>query len=240
MNSEIKSLVLVAFVASCLVVSPAMCVNWGDDHQGWWPGQKFDTSDGNNSSVPMIIENYRAGSGFAIGDSQYHVLDLKLESVASLDLAKINGLVSDNKTLRQIRSDIKSEINSQEAAGSHNGSLRLGEERYKLLNISLSTSQDDNSTVEADVAGPIAGRSDDNATTAVGHISLVIGEHEKSLIGKGTLTMNIGNYSGTYNVLLNMDSGSCDSGFAGRCSFVAGEFGDSGQRFQKFAVGRRG
>jgi hypothetical protein len=105
-----------------------MCVNWGDDHQGWWPGQKFDPSDGNNSSVPMIIENYRAGSGFAIGDSQYHVLDLKLESVASLDLAKINGLVSDNKTLRQIRSDIKSEINSQEAAGSHNGSLRLGEE----------------------------------------------------------------------------------------------------------------
>jgi hypothetical protein len=70
------------------------------------------------------------------------------------DSAKINSLISDNKTLRQIKSDMKKEIYSEMDAAPANGSLKLGNSFYILSNIKSKTVSSDNSTVDADIIGP--------------------------------------------------------------------------------------
>jgi hypothetical protein len=149
------------------------------------------------------IEIGKAGSGFAMSGNQNHVLKMNLESKIKPDLAGIKKLISDNKTLGQIKSDIKAKINAEISAASYNGSLHLGQSNYNLVNIKLTTLNDNSSTIEADVAGPKLNFKD-KPTTSVGHITITTSRQENSTIGEGTLNMNGGQYSGQYKVLLEM------------------------------------
>ncbi len=187
MKHSTKSIILAAFMALCLLVMPAF-------------------SASSNQSASLILLAQHSGSGFAINGSEYHVLKIGILSITELDPAKIDKLISDNKTLGQIKSDIKNELKNEMDAASYNGSLMLGENLYKLSNISSKTISDNNSTIEADIAGPIALANMNNSTAAAGHISLELALHENDLVGQGKLTMNSGNYSGKYDALILMDS----------------------------------
>jgi len=99
---------------------------------------------------------------------------------------------------------MKAELNSELAAGSYKGGLHLGQNSYNLMNIKLTPSKDNSSTFNADVAGPKL-NAKDSPTTIVGHIAVTTSRHENSTIGEGTLTMNSGQYSGQYKVLLQMN-----------------------------------
>jgi hypothetical protein len=150
------------------------------------------------------IEMHQAGKGFAISGSQNHILRMNIESQINLDPAGIRKIISENKTLAQIKSDIKAKIDAEISAASYNGSLRLGESDYNLANIKLTHSKDNSTTIEADVVGPKANAKDKPTTTA-GHITVTASRHENSTIGEGTLTISAGQYAGKYNVLLEME-----------------------------------
>jgi hypothetical protein len=149
------------------------------------------------------VEIRQAGNGFAIGDSKNHILRMDIEGKISPNLADIQKLVSDNKTLAQIKSDIKAKMDAEISEASYNGSLRLGASNYNLANIKLTPSKDNSSTIEADVVGPKL-NANDKPTTTAGHISVTTFRQENSTIGEGTLTMSAGQYAGKYKVLLQM------------------------------------
>jgi hypothetical protein len=184
MKSSIRSIMLAASIAFCLLIMPAL-------------------SAPSNQSLVLLVQH--SGSGFAINGSQYHDLQVGILGIAEFDPAKIGDLISDNKTLGQIKSDIKNQVINETNAASYNGGLLLGESIYKLSNITSKTVNDDNYSIGADIIGPITPADMDNDTT-VGHISFETAFHENSLVGQGNLTMNSGNYTGNYEALILMDS----------------------------------
>jgi hypothetical protein len=228
MKLSIKALILVASVALCLMVVPAFSVP--SDGQNSSYGVKIPACTGSvgkgvvdngscsgyytdnesmKRSALLIMPVYYSGEGFAMSgsqDSQYHILKMSIASLVIFDSAKIDKLISDNKTLGQIKSDMKTELYSEMDAAPANGSLKLGNSFYMLSNVKSKTVNDDNSTVDADIVGPVTFAGDSNASKVAGHISMAIANHEGSTIGKGKLTMNSGNYSGEYDALIKVES----------------------------------
>ena len=206
-----------------------------EDHaRGFGPASMMD---GKNASFNWKNESHNAtkaveirqgGNGFAMNDNQYHILGMSIEGKLNPNPADMAMLISDNKTLAQIKSDIKALMESEVAAASYNGSLRFGQSNYNLVNIKLTLSKDNNSTIEADVAGPKLNPKD-KPTTAIGQISITASRHENSTIGAGTLTMNSGEYSGKYNVLLEMGHGMGKHDGMDGCAFAGMDHKD--QRF---------
>lgn len=182
------TLMLAAFIALCLLIIPAL-------------------SAPSNQSDSLILLVKHSGSGFAINGSEYHILKIAVLGIAEFDSADIDKLISDNKTLGQIKSDIKDQIKNEMDNASYNGSLMLGNSLYKLSNIVSKTKADNNSTIDADIEGPISLDNISSNTSAVGHISLNFTTLEDSLIGQGDLTMDSGKYSGKYDALILLGSG---------------------------------
>ena len=192
MKHSIKSIILAVFMVLCLLVMPAFSAP--------------SNQSASNQSASFVLLVQQSGSGFAINGSQYHDLKIGILGIAELNPAKIANLISDNKTLGQIKSDILNEVTNETDAASYAGGLLLGESIYKLSNIKSETINDNNSTIDADLIGPITPANMNNSTAVVGHISFEITFHENSLVGQGKLTMNSGNYSGNYQALILMDS----------------------------------
>jgi len=175
----------------------------------------------------------KSGSGFATSGDQYHELKMSMVSKATFDPAKIEKLVSDNKTLAEIKSQIKAEIFAQMDAASHNGTLTLGQDHYKLTNIKTTTSSANDTAIEADVAGPITfadmnETSEEKTQPVVGHISVATAIHDGKSVATGTITMNSGNNSGKFNVLLAMNhanKGFNRNGFKGQSHGFNGQVG---------------
>ncbi len=229
MKLSIKALILVASVALCLIVVPASCVPSDDQNSSAgcnisaYNGSADEMGlEGNGSSSECYTDNasmkrpvrwimpvYYSGDGFAMSGSQnnqYHILKMSIASLVIFDSAKIDSLISDNKTLGQIKSDIRTEMYSEMDAAPANGSLKLGNSFYMLSNVKSKTRGSDNSTVDADLVGPVTNGGNSNASLVAGHISIAIANHEGSTIGKGKLTMNSGNYSGEYDALIKIES----------------------------------
>ena len=230
MKLSIKALILVASVVLCLIVVPAFSVSSDGQNSTSSTGGKIPDSTG--SAANGVVDNgsrsgystdnattkrsdlwvmpvYYSGDGFAISgsqDSQYHILKMSIASLVIFDSAKIDSLISDNKTLGQIKSDMKTELYSEMDAAPANGSLKLGNSFYMLSNIKSKTVSSGNSTVDADIVVPATNNGNSNASLDAGHITLAIAKHEGSTIGKGKLTMNSGNYSGEYDALIKIES----------------------------------
>lgn len=168
--------------------------------------EKNDSCMNESHNATRTIEVRQGGNGFAISGNEYHIVEMNIEGEMTPNPSEFAKLISDNKTLAQIKSDITAKINAEMAAISYNGSLHLAQSNYNLVNIKLSFSNDNSTTIDADLAGPKLNPKD-KPTTVVGNISITASRHENSTIGAGTLTMNSGEYSGKYNVLLEMGHG---------------------------------
>ena len=171
------------------------------------------------------IEVHQSGNGFAISDTQNKILKMSIEGQINPDSVDIKSLISENKTIAQIKSDIKAKMDAEIAAASYNGSLRLGESKYNLAKIKVTPSKDNSTTIEADVIGPKA-NANDKPTTTAGHITVTTTRQDNSTIGEGTLTMNAG---GTYRVLLDM--GHARGEFNRMCAFGFGGMNKNQERF---------
>lgn len=228
--------------SSCTAFQPGMRPMWNSGMGPWGNPEMvmrgkeaYVMMKGKNGSwkneswnADRAIEIRKTGSGFAMSGNQNHVIRMSIEGKIKPDLADIKNLISDNKTLGQIKSEIKAKMEAEISAASYNGSLHLGQSNYNLLNIKLTLSGNNSSTINADVAGPKLNFTD-KPTAVVGHINLTASQQDNNVIGEGTLTMNSGQYSGQYKVLIEMKHGMGRHNGLKGCAF--GGMDQKGHRF---------
>ena len=156
-----------------------------------------------NEGFPMGVplEVLYSGHGQARKGNESHNLRLKIEAIMPMQPRQIRDLLSSNKSLEEIRVDIRSK---GEEAGekAFRGSMILDRSMYPLINIAI-TSDNDNSTINADLAD-IAGTPSQDPT-ALGSISLAVSPSNGKIIGEGELTIQEDGKKETYSLSLNMD-----------------------------------
>ena len=156
-----------------------------------------------NEGFPMGVplEVLYSGHGQARKGNESHNLRLKIEAIMPMQPRQIRDLLSSNKSLEEIRVDIRSK---GEEAGekAFRGSMILDRSMYPLINIAI-TSDNDNSTINADLAD-IARTPPDDSTT-LGSISLAVSPSNGKIIGEGELTIQKDGKKETYSLSLNMD-----------------------------------
>ncbi len=168
-------------------------------------------SDTDSQGPPqgIIVIRLFSGKGFALKDNETLVLRMNVELIRDVDPVNLRNLMTSNRSI----DDIKEELNAMSGAASLRGSLRINEISYALLNTHLMPSVDNATTIDADIATlylkPAPGRiMRPNASDKIpitGHINVIVAPAEGGVIGKGGLTMNSSEYSGNYNVLLQME-----------------------------------
>jgi len=146
-----------------------------------------------NKAMRVPIRVVHSGHGFALNENEFHVLRVHIVRARHVQPAYLRGLMEANKSIEQIRA----EIEGAEGQQIYRGNLRLGVNHYRLANISVTASGDDQ-VVNADVMerGENGGK--------VGTISVTTKNYERTRIGDGTLTMSGGQYPGEYRALLDV------------------------------------
>lgn len=156
-----------------------------------------------NEGFPMGVplEVLYSGHGQARKGNESHNLRLKIEAIMPMQPRQIRDLLSSNKSLEEIRSDILSK-GEETGEKAFRGSMILDRSMYPLINIAI-TSDNDNSTINADLAD-IAGTPSQDPT-ALGSISLAVSPSNGKIIGEGELTIQKDGKKETYSLSLNMD-----------------------------------
>lgn len=134
--------------------------------------------------------------GFALNGSKFHVLRIHIVMVGNAQPLYGRGLLGANFSTTEIRERIR----EQEGDRLYRGSLRLGENDYKLAGIITMYENGETRNYTADII-----KLSDSAK--VGNISVITRNHDGVRIGEGSLTMNGGNQSSVFRVLLNIDDG---------------------------------
>ena len=156
-----------------------------------------------NAAMNVPIRAIHSGHGFALNDSsdEFHVLRVNILKVRHIHPMDIRGLMAENKSISEIRAEIEENV----GAPFYRGHMRLGEEHYRLVNMSVAETDDGNRTFEADVVGPIWSTEPSDEMNNTGHINVTVMPYEGTWIGDGTLNMYEGDdYSGEYRALLDV------------------------------------
>ncbi|MDD1760243.1 MAG: hypothetical protein LUQ44_06515, partial [Methanothrix sp.] len=166
-------------------------------------GMQCEMMPPQNEGFPMGVplEVLYSGHGQALKGNESHKLRLKIEAIMPMQPRQIRDLLSSNKSLEEIRGDIRSK---GEGAGekAFRGSMVLDRSMYPLINIAI-TSDNDNSTINADLAD--IARTPSQDITTLGSISLAVSPSGGKIIGEGELTILEGGKQETYSLILNMD-----------------------------------
>ncbi|MHC1623027.1 MAG: hypothetical protein ACXQTR_00355 [Candidatus Methanospirareceae archaeon] len=153
-----------------------------------------------NAMMSGPIRVIHSGHGFALADDgRFHVLRVNILRVRHIHPSEIRGLMAENKSISEIRAEIEKKV----GAPFYRGHMRLGENHYRLVNMSV-TETDGNRTFNADVLGPIWSTEPSDEMNNTGHISVTVMPYEGVWIGDGELTMYEGEYKGKYRVLLDV------------------------------------
>jgi hypothetical protein len=148
----------------------------------------------------VLVDVFNSGRGFALKGDESHLLRFDVESIRYIEPLNMRTLLSSNKSLEEIRQ----EIEAKDGNTTYRGRIMLDSEIYPLQSIVASLSGDNITTVDADVAEPMFCEAHSDETTIAGHITVTTYPSDSGSIGKGNLTIDNGQYSGSYNVLLNM------------------------------------
>jgi len=155
-----------------------------------------------NAGFPMgvPVEVLFSGHGFAILGNESHILRLKVEAIVPLESCQIKGLLASNKSLEEIRDDIR----AKEGEKTVRGSMILDRSIYPLINIAVSASGNNSTALKADLAdlGPLSAA---NNTSILGSISMIISPSDGGMIGKGELHIEQGQFASSYSLLLEME-----------------------------------
>jgi hypothetical protein len=158
-----------------------------------------------NAAVNVPIRAIHSGHGFALtDDGGFHVLWVNILKVGRIHPGEIRGLMVENRSISEIRAEIESMTGG---APFYRGSMRLGENYSRLVNISVNETDDGgNRTFDADVVGPIWSTEPSDEMNNTGHINVTVMPYEGVWIGNGELNMSEdeGKYEGEYRVLLYM------------------------------------
>lgn len=156
---------------------------------------EFNRELGNGTTKIAVLTG---GSGFALSGDQFHVVNMKIESVRTIDASKATKirdlLKSDNsnKTIGELKKDVLAIVGEP----AYNGSLRLGQSNFKLVSMKIA-STGNGSSMEADLSQKAKGAAQESV---VGHIKLTTETTEGFRVSSGDLTLN----GTSYRVLINM------------------------------------
>ena len=152
---------------------------------------------GHPMGVP--IEVLQSGHGFALLGNESHVMRLNVEALCPLEPMQIRNLMASNKSLDEIRDDIR----TKRCNTAYRGSLMLDRSIYPLVNISISPSGNNTTTIRADVlaSNPELAREE---LVSAGRITLVISPSDGGIVGRGQLELNRTKNAGKYTALLDM------------------------------------
>jgi hypothetical protein len=155
-----------------------------------------------NASLPMgvPVDVVYSGHGFALKGNESYILRLKVEAILPLEPRQIRGLLASNKTLEEIRDDIR----AREGLKTYRGSAMLDRRIYPLIEIESISSGDNATTIKADLAD-LDLMSASNGTASLGSISVTVSLTEGGMIGIGELDLIRGPQAGKYSVLLDME-----------------------------------
>ena len=154
-----------------------------------------------NAGFPMgvPVEVLFSGHGFAIFGNESHILRLKVEAIMPLEPGQIKGLLASNKSLEEIRDDIR----AKEGVKTNRGSMILDRSIYPLINIAVA-SGNNSTALKADLAD-LSQPSPANDTAILGNISMIISPSDGGMIGKGELRIEQGPLAATYSLLIDME-----------------------------------
>ena len=155
-------------------------------------GGAVDESKGAGKKPVIVVHS---GHGFAIDGDEFHVLRVNILRARRIQPSHIRDLIEGNMSIEDIRAEV------EKGALFYRGHMRLGENHYRLVNMSVEDT-DGNRAFDADVVGPLRKNAETNET--VGHISMTVMRYEGVWIGEGELTMTEGEYKGDYTVLLDV------------------------------------
>jgi len=155
-----------------------------------------------NAGFPMgvPVEVMYRGNGFALMGNESHLLRLKVEAIMPLQAGQIRGLLASNKSLEEIRDDIR----AKEGEKTNRGSMILDRSIYPLINIAVSASGNNSTALKADLAD-LSQPSPANDTSILGSISVIISPSDGGMIGKGELRIEQGPLAATYSLLIEME-----------------------------------
>lgn len=187
------------------------------------PNQTYETKDVRNpmdarppegivicqmAGIPpgVPIEVFHSGRGFALKGNESHILRLNVEMLLPLEPMHIRKLLASNKSIEEIRKEIK----AKDGNATYRGSVRLDKSTYPLHNINVASSGANTTIMDADMAEPTFGPAKSNETAIVGHIAVTTSPNDGGWIGKGLLTIHDGQYRGEYAVLLDMLPPPCE------------------------------
>jgi hypothetical protein len=148
--------------------------------------------------VPVAV--LFSGHGFAILGNESHIIRLKVETIMPLEPDQIRGLLASNKSLEEIRNDIR----AKEGEKTNRGSMILDRSIYPLINIAVSASGNNSTVLKADLAD-LGRPSPANDTSILGSISMIISPSDGGMIGKGELRIEQGPLAARYSLLLDME-----------------------------------
>ncbi|MFZ2473005.1 MAG: hypothetical protein WAW52_13840 [Methanothrix sp.] len=155
-----------------------------------------------NAGFPMgvPVDVLYSGHGFALRDNESHLLRLKVEAIMPLEPSQIRGLLASNKSLEEIRDDIR----AKEGKKTDRGSIILDRSIYPLINIVLSASGNNSTALKADLAdsGPLSSAND---TAILGSISMIISPADHGMTGKGELRIEQGSLAALYSLQIEME-----------------------------------
>jgi hypothetical protein len=155
-------------------------------------------NSGNDETADVSVQSWR---GFAVMGDESHPIRFNVESIRPIDPAEARRLLESNISLGEIRSSLW----AGDKVPVTEGNMKIENDIYRLINITI-TPLGNTSTLDANVAGPIAGprsRSALNKPDAnAGHTTISISSAGGIETGKGTLVMIDPEYNGTYSLLL--------------------------------------
>jgi hypothetical protein len=168
-------------------------------------GMTFHQMAGLAMGVP--IEILQSGRGFALRGNESHVLRLNVETLLPLDPTQMRMLLASNKSLDEIRKDIR----ATEGETTYRGSLMLDRCIYPLINIAVSPLSNNSTAVGADLAD-FSLESSESEPAIVGSVFVIISPSNGSMVGKGELDLNQSLQSEKYAILLDMQPPRCGKG----------------------------
>lgn len=154
-----------------------------------------------NFDLPMglPVDLLFSGHGFAIRGNESHPLRLKVEVLLPMPPEQIRDLVASNKSLEEIRDDIREDVGDKV----HRGNLVFDHNHYAAINILVHPGPDNSTRLEADLAD-LDTLSAGNDSLILGRINLTVSSSPEGPIGQGELVIRRPPHQGRYSVLLNM------------------------------------
>jgi len=157
------------------------------------------TSGDGEDTVGVAVENWR---GFATKEDESHPIRLNVEAIKSVDPAEARRLLALNISLEEV----KSQARASERDVILRGSIRINNDSYRLIDITLAPSGN-RSTLKASVASPGFRSGSEDEASIVGNTVVTISIIDEITVAEGYLAINDSKYSGTYSLLLNECSG---------------------------------